>query len=107
MRCVWWVKKEPKKVKLIYRKIQNRIAEKSKMNLPKNTKYACRGGWPRCMALTKDVIQKYNQKALASEKHPRDVYREPSALIVICANANMAYTTDSGVKIIPVGCLKD
>lgn len=35
----------------------------------------------------KDVIQKYNQKALASEKHPRDVYREPSALIVICANA--------------------
>lgn len=54
------------------------------------------------MALTKDVIQKYNQKALASEKHPRDVYREPSALIVICANANMAYTTDSGVKIIPV-----
>ena len=45
--------------------------------------------------------------ALASEKHPRDVYREPSALIVICANANMAYTTDSGVKIIPVGCLKD
>ena len=55
----------------------------------------------------KDVIQKYNQKALASEKHPRDVYREPSALIVICANANMAYTTDSGVKIIPVGCLKD
>ena len=55
----------------------------------------------------KNVIQKYNQKALASEKHPRDVYREPSALIVICANANMAYTTDSGVKIIPVGCLKD
>ena len=55
----------------------------------------------------KDVIQKYNQKALASERHPRDVYREPSALIVICANANMAYTTDSGVKIIPVGCLKD
>ena len=44
------------------------------MNLPKNTKYACRGGWPRCMALTKDVIQKYNQKALASEKHQRDVY---------------------------------
>ena len=77
--------------------MQNRIAEKSKMNLTKNTKYACRGGWPRCMALTKDVIQKYNQKALASEKHPRDVYREPSALIVICANANMAYTTDSGV----------
>ena len=55
----------------------------------------------------KDVIQKYNQKALASEKHPRDVYREPSALIIICANANMAYTIDSGVKIIPVGCLKD
>ena len=40
-------------------------------------------------------------------KHPRDVYKEPSALIVICANATMAYTTESGVRVVPVGCLRD
>lgn len=55
----------------------------------------------------KNVIQKYNEKALENGKHPRDVYREPSALIVICANATMAYTTESGVKIVPIGCLRD
>ena len=55
----------------------------------------------------KEVIRRYNDTALQNEKHPRDVYREPSALIVICANANMAYTTDSGVKIVPIGCLRD
>ncbi len=41
------------------------------------------------------IILKYNEKALEKEKHPRDVYKEPSALIVICANATMAYTTES------------
>ena len=40
-------------------------------------------------------------------KHPRAVYREPSALIVICVTAPIGYTTDKGVKIIPIGCLKD
>ena len=35
------------------------------------------------------------------------VYREPSVLMVICANAPMAYTADNGVKIVPIGCLKD
>ena len=55
----------------------------------------------------KEVIRRYNDTALQNEKHPRDVYREPSALIIICANANMAYTTDSGVKIVPIGCLRD
>lgn len=29
------------------------------------------------------------------------------AFIVICANANMAYTTESGVKVVPIGCLRD
>ncbi len=29
------------------------------------------------------------------------------ALIVIRANANMAYTTESGVKVVPIGCLRD
>ena len=32
------------------------------------------------------------------------VYREPSVLIVICAALDMAYTTQNGVKGIPVGC---
>lgn len=55
----------------------------------------------------KRVIQKYNEEALKNKEHPRAVYRDPSALIVICANAPMAYTTDNGVKIVPIGCLKD
>lgn len=55
----------------------------------------------------KDIILKYNEKALEKEKHPRDVYKEPSALIVICANATMSYTTESGVRVVPVGCLRD
>ncbi len=54
-----------------------------------------------------ELIRKYNEKALKDKKHPKAVYREPSLLVVICANAQMAYTTDKGVKIIPVGCLKD
>lgn len=55
----------------------------------------------------KEVIQRYNESALKNVDHSRAVYREPSALIVICANAPMAYTTDMGVKIVPIGCLKD
>lgn len=55
----------------------------------------------------KEVIRKHNKEALKNKKHPRAVYREPSVLMVICANAPMAYTTDNGVKIVPIGCLKD
>lgn len=55
----------------------------------------------------KDVIRKHYEEALKDTTHPRAIYREPSALIVICANAPIAYTTDKGVKIVPVGCLKD
>lgn len=55
----------------------------------------------------KDTIRKHNEEAHKNAEHPRAVYREPSALIVICANAPMAYTTDKGVKIVPIGCLKD
>ncbi|MCQ2530941.1 MAG: DUF4143 domain-containing protein [Lachnospiraceae bacterium] len=54
-----------------------------------------------------ELIRNYNEKALKDKKHPKAVYREPSLLIVICANAQMAYTTDKGVKVIPIGCLKD
>lgn len=53
------------------------------------------------------MIKKYNEEALADIKHPGVVYREPSLLMVICGNADMAYTTENGVKVIPVGCLKD
>ena len=53
------------------------------------------------------MIQRHNEKALENKDHPGVVYREPSALICICANASMAYTTEGGVKVIPIGCLKD
>ena len=38
---------------------------------------------------------------------PGVLYRMQDLLIVICANATMSYTTESGVKIIPAGCLRD
>lgn len=55
----------------------------------------------------REVIRKYNQEALRNPEQPRAVYREPSALIIICATAPMGYTTDNGVKVVPIGCLKD
>lgn len=55
----------------------------------------------------RDVLRNHNEKALENEKHPKPVYREPSALIVICANAPMAYTTKNGVKVVPYGCMRD
>lgn len=55
----------------------------------------------------REVICKYNQEALRNPEQPRAVYREPSALIIICATAPMGYTTDNGVKVVPIGCLKD
>ena len=55
----------------------------------------------------RDVIREHNRKATENNDHPGPVYREPSLLIIICANATMAYTTKSGVKVIPIGCLKD
>ena len=53
------------------------------------------------------LIQKYNESALSNPSHPRAVYREPDALIIICANAPMAYTMKSGVKVLPIGCIRD
>lgn len=54
-----------------------------------------------------EVIRKHNEQALKNSEHPKVMYREPSALIIICATATMGYTTDNGVKIIPIGCLRD
>lgn len=55
----------------------------------------------------KSVIQKHNAEALKNPEHSRATYKEPTALIVICANASMAYTTENGVKVVPIGCLRD
>ena len=54
----------------------------------------------------KDLIAKHNKKALENKEHPGVVYREPSAMILVCANLDMAFTTESGIKIVPIGCLK-
>ena len=55
----------------------------------------------------KELIREHNMKATADKEHPGVIYREPSLLIVICGNAPMAYTTENGVHVIPVGCLRD
>lgn len=54
----------------------------------------------------KDVIKEHNKKVTKDPDHPGVTYREPDHLIIICANAPMAYTTEAGVKVIPYGCLK-
>ncbi len=53
------------------------------------------------------VIRKHNEEAMQNPEHPGVIYREPDQLIIICANAPVAYTTDNGVKVIPFGCLRD
>lgn len=54
-----------------------------------------------------DVIKEHNKKALENKEHPGVVYREPSHLIVICANAPISYVTENGVKVLPFSCLKN
>jgi hypothetical protein len=53
------------------------------------------------------LIKNHNRKAEENISHPKPIYREPSLLIIICANAPIAYTTENGVHVVPVGCLKD
>ena len=48
-------------------------SEKSKTDLPKNTKYACRGGWPRCMALTKDTAKLEIAKDYYRQIYQKDI----------------------------------
>ena len=55
----------------------------------------------------KEMIRKHNEKAMENTEHPGVAYREPSELICICANAPMAYTTEKGMRVLPIGCLKD
>ena len=55
----------------------------------------------------RDLIRAHNEKVTQNSLHPGVLYREPSQMLVICANASMAYTLPSGVKIIPIGCLRE
>ena len=55
----------------------------------------------------RDAIREHNNQVMMNKEHPGVLYREPSLLLIICANCPMAYTTSGGVKVIPVGCLKD
>lgn len=55
----------------------------------------------------KDLIIEHNEKVLQDKNHPGVIYREPSVMILICANLDMAFTTESGIRIVPIGCLKD
>ena len=61
----------------------------------------------RSLLKFRDLIKKHNKAATNNPKHPRAVYREPEALIIICANAPISYTTENGVKAVPIGCLRD
>ena len=53
------------------------------------------------------LIRDHNSRAYDDPSHPKPVYREPAMSVIICANAPMAYTTENGVHVIPIGCLKD
>ena len=55
----------------------------------------------------RDVIRQHNENAKQNTGHPGVTFREPSLLIIICAHCDMAYTTASGVHVIPAGCLRD
>lgn len=55
----------------------------------------------------KRLIAEHNEKVLQKKDHPGVLYREPSVLAIVCANADMAYTTQNGVKIIPIGTMRD
>ena len=55
----------------------------------------------------RQIISAHNEKASGNPDRPGVFYREPTLLIIICANAPMAYTTQNNVKVIPVGCLRD
>ena len=48
----------------------------------------------------KELVQQYN------EKEKQVPLREPDLLMVI-TGGNMAYTRQDGVKVIPIGCLKN
>lgn len=54
-----------------------------------------------------NLIKQHNENIRMDTNHAGVIYREPNALIIICANAPVAYTTSKGVHVIPYLCLKD
>ncbi len=54
-----------------------------------------------------ELIEQHNASAKLDTDRPGVEYRKPSLKLIICATATMAYTLESGVKVIPVGCLRD
>ena len=82
--------------------------EKNKIKVTKNTKQKRRKIQNKtCLLKFQNLIKTYNEKATENKDHPKAVYREPSHLIIICGNAKMSYTTENGVHVIPMGCLRD
>lgn len=49
----------------------------------------------------KGLIETYNAT------HPEVPYRTPKAMIIICGSLDFAMSMENGVKVIPIGCLKD
>ena len=112
----------PKKPKQTTRKTQNKLPE-AKLQIARdyyeqiykkdiNTLIEIKTGENSVPAAEKnllkfrDVIKKHNDSVLKNTEHPGVVYREPDLMIIICANASMAYTTEKGVKVIPAGCMR-
>jgi hypothetical protein len=89
-----WFNSWQRRKKLKYRKTQNKKSEKTKQKCRKtqNKSVKTRTAKERCNT----VIEFQDEEK-----------RDESVLIVICATAPVGYTTDNGVKIVPVGCLKD
>ena len=56
--------------------------------------------WLQLFYLLKQLIKKHN------ESERQNPLREPDLLVII-TGGQMAYTRPDGVKIIPLGCLKD
>ncbi len=54
-----------------------------------------------------ELIDEHNTSAKLDGDRPGVEYRKPSLKLIICATADVAMTLDSGVKIIPVGCLRE
>ena len=61
----------------------------------------------KSMLKFKELIAAHNRKAAEGAGRPGVMYREPSQCVIVCATAEMAYTTRNGVKVVPVGCLRD
>ena len=53
------------------------------------------------------LIDAHNEAAMENKDHPDVLYRKPSLKIIICASVPMSFKTESGILVIPAGCLRD